>query len=99
MARSKRTQAQIQDKEAQKYDYVGDEKVASHLHEVELAPSTLETIDGAVLNFINEELNLSVESNEGFKKVPVLIICKEMGTECEGKHIISIFILKKNSET
>ena len=77
MARSKRTQAQIQDKEAQKYDYVGDEKVASHLHEVELAPSTLETIDGAVLNFINEELNLSVESNEGFKKVPVLWVTAE----------------------
>ena len=77
MARSKRTQAEIEDKEAQKYDYVGNKKVASHLHEVELAPSTLETIDGAVLNYINETLNLSVDSNEGFKKVPVLWVSAE----------------------
>jgi len=77
MARSKRTQAQIQDKEAQKYDYVGDKKVASHLHEVELAPSTLETIDGAMLNFVNEDLNLSVSRNSGFEKVPVLWVTAE----------------------
>ena len=39
--------------------------------------STLETIDGAMLKFIDEELNLSVTTNEGFKKVPVLWVTAE----------------------
>jgi len=77
MSRSKRTQAQIQDTEAQKYDYVGDKKVAAHLHEIELAPSTLETIDGAMMKFINEDLNLSITRNDGFEKVPVLWVSAE----------------------
>tara|TARA_R110000824_G_scaffold31733_7_gene103000 strand:+ start:1402 stop:2346 length:945 start_codon:yes stop_codon:yes gene_type:complete len=77
MSRSKRTQAQIEDKEATKNDYVGDAKVADKLQEIEFAPSTLETIDGAMLRFIDEELNLSVTTNEGFKKVPVLWVSAE----------------------
>tara|TARA_R110000824_G_scaffold175520_7_gene354038 strand:+ start:1222 stop:2166 length:945 start_codon:yes stop_codon:yes gene_type:complete len=77
MSRSKRTQAQIQDTEDQKYDYVGDKDVADKLHEIELMPSTLETIDRAMLDFIDEELNLSVGTNEGFKKVPVLWVTAE----------------------
>jgi hypothetical protein len=77
MSRSKRTQAQIQDKKAQEYDYVGNKEVASHLHEIELAESTLETIDGAMLSFINEDLDLSVSRNDGFEKVPVLWVSAE----------------------
>ena len=61
MARSKRTQKQIQDKKANKYDFVGDKEVASHLGEIEFQASTLETIDGAMMKFIDEELNLSVQ--------------------------------------
>ena len=77
MSRSKRTQAQIEDKEATKNDYVGDPNVAAKLHEIEFAPSTLETIDGALLRFVDKELNLSVTTNEGFKKVPVLWVSAE----------------------
>ena len=77
MARSKRTQKQIQDTEATKYDYIGDPKVEENLHEIEFPASTLETIDGAMLNFINETLNISVDTNEGFKKVPVLWVTAE----------------------
>tara|TARA_R110002012_G_scaffold27034_1_gene87001 strand:- start:688 stop:1632 length:945 start_codon:yes stop_codon:yes gene_type:complete len=77
MSRSKRTQEEIQDKAAQKYDYIGDKEVAGKLHEVEFAPSSLETIDGAMLRFIDEELNLSVVSNDGFQKVPVLWVTAE----------------------
>lgn len=58
MARSKRTQRQIQDKKANEYDYIGDKQVAENLHEIEFQPSSLETIDGAMLRFIDEELNL-----------------------------------------
>lgn len=77
MARSKKTQKQIQDKEANKYDFVGDKQTADNLHEIEFQASTLETIDGAMLKFIDEELNLSVSTNDGFKKVPVLWVTAE----------------------
>jgi hypothetical protein len=75
--RSKRTQEEIQDTKATKYNYVGNEGVEKKLHEIEFMPSTLETIDGAMLRFIDEELNLSVTSNAGFKKVPVLWVTAE----------------------
>ena len=60
MTRSKRTQDQIQDKKANEYNYVGDKKVAALLEEIEFSPSTLETIDGAMLQFVDEDLNLFV---------------------------------------
>ena len=72
MTKRRRTQLQIQDKEANRYNYVGDKEVASKLHEIEFMPSSLETIDGAMLRFIDEDLNLFTTTNEGFKKVPVL---------------------------
>ena len=77
MASSKRTQKQIQNKQATKFDYVGDKGVEKRLGEIEFAPSSLETIDGAMMRFIDEELNLSVGTNEGFKKVPVLWVTAE----------------------
>jgi hypothetical protein len=77
MARSKRTQRQIQNKKANEYDYIGDKQVAKNLHEIEFQPSSLETIDGAMLRFIDEELNLFATTNDGFKKVPVLWVTAE----------------------
>ena len=72
---SKRTQKQIKNKN--KKSYVGDKKVESRLHDIEVSPSSLETIDKAVLNYVNETLNISVSTNEGFKKVPVLWVTAE----------------------
>jgi len=72
---TRRTQRQIENPD--KYDYVGDEKVANQLREIEFAPSTLETIDGAMLEFINEDLNLFCTTNEGFRKTPVLWVTAE----------------------
>ena len=77
MTRSKRTQDQIENKKANEYDYVGDPAVARHLEEIAFSPSSLETIDGAMLRFIDEDLNLSVTTNTGFKKVPVLWVTAE----------------------
>jgi len=77
VAKNRRTQAQIQNKEANRYDYVGDKEIADKLHEIEFQPSSLETIDGAMLRFIDEDLNLSTTTNEGFKKVPVLWVTAE----------------------
>lgn len=77
MAKNRRTQKQIQDKQKNRYNYVGDKAVADKLHEIEFMPSSLETIDAAMVKFIDEELNLSTTTNEGFKKVPVLWVSAE----------------------
>ena len=77
MARSKRSQKEIEDKRSQRFKYVGDKDVAKKLQEIEFMPSSLETIDGAMLRFIDEDLNLSTVTNEGFKKVPVLWVTAE----------------------
>ena len=37
-----------------------------------MAGSTIEDIDFALYEYINEELDIFTETNEGFKKVPVL---------------------------
>lgn len=42
------------------------------LREKLLVPSSLETIDTAMYNYINEKFNLSTDTNEGSKKVPVI---------------------------
>tara|TARA_R100000008_G_scaffold64521_1_gene41590 strand:+ start:165 stop:1001 length:837 start_codon:yes stop_codon:yes gene_type:complete len=39
---------------------------------IEIRPSTIENIDLAVFEFIDENLNMSSDTNEGFKKVPVI---------------------------
>lgn len=40
-------------------------------------PSTLEDIDRALYNFVNDDLNVFCNTNEGFKKVPVLFASPE----------------------
>ena len=77
MKRKKKTERQIKDKRSQRFDYVGDKEVAAKLQEIEFMPSSLETIDGAMLKFIDEDLNLFTNTNDGFKKVPVLWVTAE----------------------
>jgi hypothetical protein len=50
----------------------GAEKEGPALKEIEFMPSTIETIDVALYNWLNEELNISCTTNEGFKKVPLI---------------------------
>ena len=40
-------------------------------------PSTLEDIDRALFNFVNDDLNIFCETNDGFKKVPVIFSSPE----------------------
>lgn len=47
-------------------------KDPSILKEISMMPSTIETIDTAMFNYINETLNLHVQTNKGFIKVPVI---------------------------
>ena len=42
------------------------------LKQIEFMPSTLEMIDYAMYNWLNEELDLSTTTNEGWKKTPVI---------------------------
>jgi len=73
MARSKRTQKQIEEKtRAKRYAQVEDKDVEDKLGEVKLQPSGLETIDRAMYGFVNVSLDLQISSNEGFQKVPVV---------------------------
>jgi hypothetical protein len=42
-----------------------------------LTPSTLENIDQAVYDFLNDKLNIYADSNKGFQKVPVIFSIPE----------------------
>lgn len=86
MARSKRTQAQILDTKASEFDYVGNKEVEGKLQEIEMMPSSLETIDRAMMRFIDEDLNISAVSNEGFRKVPVLWASTERSYQIKGDY-------------
>ena len=49
----------------------------SILHEYAIQPSTFETIDQAMFDWVNDELNIFSETNKGFKKIPVLWLSAE----------------------
>jgi hypothetical protein len=42
------------------------------LQEIKLMPSTIETIDFALYDWLNEEMNIHCTTNEGWKKVPLV---------------------------
>ena len=44
---------------------------------VPIRPSTLETIDFAIFNYIKDNLNIHVDTNEGYKRVPVIFQTQE----------------------
>jgi len=81
---ARRTQKQIQNPD--KFDYVGDPEVEKRLREIEFMPSTLETIDGAMVRFLDEELNLYTTTNEGFRKTPVLWVSAERAYQIKSWH-------------
>ena len=61
-----------------KYDgfrpYFKDKKKESspELKEIEFMPSTIETVDLALYDWLNEELDIFCNTNEGWKKVPLI---------------------------
>ena len=54
------------------YSYTGIENANDVIHEVEIEPSNLETIDFAFYDFVNEEMNIFCDTNKGWKKVPLM---------------------------
>jgi len=77
MSRSKKSQAQLQSKLPIRFAYVGDKKVEGELQVIEFMSSTLETIDGAMMDFLAKDLDLFVTTNEGFSRVPPLWVTAE----------------------
>ena len=47
-------------------------EIPGKVTEIPFAESKLENIDKAMLNYVDGELNLSVTTGKGFKKVPVI---------------------------
>jgi len=77
MPRSKSIQTQQEIENPKKYDWTGIPSPDGVLHEIEFMPSTLETIDYAVYDYINDKLKLSTATNKGFEKVPVIWVAAE----------------------
>jgi hypothetical protein len=44
---------------------------------ITLEPSTIETVDMSVFEWVNEEMDLHTTTNRGFKKVPVIWVSAE----------------------
>lgn len=59
------------------YKYTGIEDVDGKIKQVSFMPSTIETIDTAFFNYINDTLNLSATTNKGFVKVPIIWVSAE----------------------
>ena len=58
-------------------DYTEVKDADGNLKEIIFMPSTIETIDTAFYNWVNETINPSAITNKGFKKVPVIWISAE----------------------
>ena len=71
MPRSKsiQTQEEIENPSPDNWTGVKDPSI---LQEIEFMPSTLETIDYAVFDYLNNDLDLQTDSNKGFDKVPII---------------------------
>ena len=52
-----------------------------------LEPSTIETIDLAIYNLVNDRFDLHTRTNDGFKKVPVLWMSPERAVNSKDKDI------------
>ena len=53
-------------------DYTDIENSKNILREVPFQPSTIETIDYAIYDYLNDNLGLHTETNKGWKKVPIV---------------------------
>ena len=76
--------------------------------DIEFLPSTVETIDSAFYEWVDEALNISVNTNSGFKKVPVLWLSAERAFQGKnsqelrdsvGKLKLPIITITRNSIT
>tara|TARA_A100001391_G_scaffold204990_1_gene202888 strand:- start:2533 stop:3441 length:909 start_codon:yes stop_codon:yes gene_type:complete len=76
------------------------------LKEVNFAPSTLETIDYAIYDYMNDEFDFHITTNKGFEKVPVIWVASERAYQIkdrkelrddEGAIIMPIITIERTS--
>ena len=60
------------DDDKRDYGYTNAKDANKIISVEEIQPSTLETIDYAFYDFINEYMNLRANTNKGWKKVPII---------------------------
>ncbi len=77
-----------------------------NLFEIPFQPSTLETIDFAMFEFINDTMNLYTTQNAGWKKVPVIWVSAERSfqikrnkglRDAEGALILPLITVERTS--
>ena len=59
------------------FSFTGVENANQMLAETPFQPSTIENIDQAMFDYVNDKLDLHVTTNEGFKKVSVIWVSAE----------------------
>jgi len=59
------------------YAYTEIQGADGVIKEVEFMPSTLEVVDRALYRFVEEDLNIHVNSNKGWNKVPIIWVSAE----------------------
>ncbi len=67
------------------FDSDGNKIEKPALKEVTFMPSTIETVDVALFNWLNEELNIFCTTNEGWKKVPLIWSMAERSYQIKDK--------------
>ncbi|HAW80017.1 MAG TPA: hypothetical protein DCX27_10105 [Balneola sp.] len=67
------------------FDSEGNKIEKPALKEVQFMPSTIETVDVALFNWLNEELNIFCTTNEGWKKVPLIWSMAERSYQIKDK--------------
>jgi len=78
------------------------------LRELNFAPSTLETIDYSIYDYINDKINFHVTTNKGFEKVPIIWVSSERSFQIkdrkelrddEGSIIMPVITIERASVT
>ena len=76
--------------------------------EPQIMPSTIETIDTGLYNYINEKFNISAETNDGWKKIPVLWLSSERAFQVKndknlrdsaGRLVLPLITIERTSMT
>lgn len=78
------------------------------MQDILILPSTLETVDFSVYDLVNDSFNLFSQTNEGFKKVPVIWVTAERAyqikknkelRDLEGSLIYPIIYIERTAST
>ena len=63
----------------------GAGEYSSGLEDLSFAPSTFETIDYSIFDYMDKEINFHVTTNKGFEKVPIIWVASERSHQVKNK--------------